>query len=78
MRINKTIDASENELDSAKENAVMLTQGTYGQNEIVGLFYSENLIEIESGIKQLNEYSEKSWLLSALLLYTMEIGRAHV
>ena len=71
MLINTIIDATEDELESAKLNAVALSQDNINQKSLVNLFYSENLNEVENGIKLLNEYSEKSWLLSALLLYTM-------
>lgn len=70
MRTNKVIDASIDEIEAAKETAVALI-GTSNTTNAIELFYSENLEEIEHGIKTLNEFSNKSWLLSALLLYTL-------
>lgn len=70
MRTNKIIDASVDEIEKAKETAVALSQGG-DQKQIVGLFYSENLEEVEYGIRQLNEFAGKSWLLASILLYTI-------
>ena len=67
---NKTIDASIDEVESAKETAVALMQDNEGVNAL-DLFYNDNLEYIENGIKNLNEYSNKSWLLSSILVYTL-------
>lgn len=69
-RTNKIIDASINEVESAKETAVALMANSTDINAL-DLFYTENLEEIENGIKKLNDYSNKSWLLSSILLYTL-------
>lgn len=55
--------------EEAKTLALTLSQ----QNtvNINSLFASENLSDIETGIKSLNELSSKCWLLSALALYSL-------
>lgn len=55
-------------LQQAKETAVVLVSG---QVDALELLNSTNLEEIENGIKKLNEYTEKCWLLSSIVLYTM-------
>lgn len=69
-RTNKIIDATVDEVESAKETAVTLLQNNAPKNTM-DLFFSDNLEEIENGIRQLNDFSNKSWLLSAILLYTL-------
>lgn len=69
-RTNKVIDASVNEVESAKQTAVALIENSTDINAL-DLFYTENLNEIETGIKKLNDFSNKSWLLSSILLYTL-------
>lgn len=68
--LNKIIDASIDEVESAKQTAVSLMQDSIQQNAI-DLFYTDNLEEIEGGIKRLNEFSNKSWVLSSIILYTL-------
>ena len=69
-RVTKAIDASVNQLESAKETAAALMKDTTSIKAI-DLFYSEDLKYIENGIKNLNDFSSKSWLLSAILIYTL-------
>ncbi|MBO7638129.1 MAG: hypothetical protein J6S91_04045 [Treponema sp.] len=70
MRTNKIIEASVDEIEKAKETAVTLSQDSE-QKQVMDLFYSENLEEVENGIRHLNEFASKSWLLASILLYTM-------
>ena len=70
-RVNKVIDVSESQFEKAKETAVILSKDSMSQKNIIDLFYSDNLSEVENGIKTLNEFSSKSWLLSAILLFSM-------
>jgi len=70
MRATKPIDATVDQLDSAKETANFLMQDNLHTTELE-LFYTDNLPEIETGIKKLNDFSSKSWLLSSLLLYSL-------
>lgn len=70
MRVNKVIDAGIDEVESAKETAVSLMQGNTSVDAL-DLFYNDDLEYIENGIKKLNDYSNKSWLLSSILLYTL-------
>ena len=70
MRTNKIIDATIDEVESAKETAVTLMQGNTTV-DAMDLFYVDDLEYIETGIKKLNDYSNKSWLLSSILLYTL-------
>lgn len=74
MRTNRIIDASVDEVESAKETAASLI-GNQTTTTALELFYTDNLEEIEHGIKQLNDFSNKSWLLSAILLYTIVYNR---
>ena len=70
MRVTRTIDATVDELEDAKQSAVSLI-GDASTTSTLDLFYTENLEELEHGIKNLNEFSSKAWLLSSLLLYTL-------
>ena len=70
MRVNKTIDASIDEFEEAKSTVVSLI-GNNNANNALDLFYTDNLEEIESGLKKLNKLSSKSWILSSLILYTV-------
>ena len=58
------------QVEQAKNAVVELTKQNANINAL-DLFYSEDLIEIEKGIRQLNEYSSKCWILSAIALYTL-------
>lgn len=69
-RLNKVIDASIDEVESAKLSAVSLMKENNGF-DVMDLFYNEDLDYIENGIKNLNDYSNKSWLLSSILMYTL-------
>lgn len=69
-RTNKIIDASVDEVENAKSTAISLLQNNTPK-DTMDLFFTDNLEEIENGIKQLNDFSNKSWLLSAILLYTL-------
>ena len=69
-RVNKIIDATVDEVEAAKETAVVLMQGNTSVDAL-DLFYNDNLEFIENGIRNLNDYSNKAWLLSSILLYTL-------
>lgn len=68
-------DYDADQVEQAKKAVVELTKSTAPTNAL-DLFYSDNLEEIESGIKQLNEYSSKCWILSAIALYTLIYDKA--
>lgn len=70
-RTNKIIDASLDEVQVAKESAIALVQGSIVQQTAEDLFYTDNLEEVERGLKSLNEFSNKAWLLSSIVLYTI-------
>lgn len=70
MRVTPTIDATVDEVDRAKETAISLI-GSTPSKETMELFYCENLVDIENGIKNLNEFSNKTWILSSILLFTL-------
>lgn len=70
MRVTKTIDATFDEIEEAKQSAIALV-GETPQTNIVDLFYSEKLEEVEAGLRSLNAFSSKAWLLSAIVLYTL-------
>ena len=71
MRITKTIKTSEDEIDTARKNAVSLIHDFELKDSVVSLFYSNDLRELESGIIRLNRFAQESWLLSSLLLYSV-------
>ena len=71
MRTNKIIDATFDEVQSAKETAISLMEGSIVQQTAEDLFFTDNLVEVETGLKKLNDFSNKSWLLSAIILYTL-------
>ena len=68
-RTNKEFDVSNEEFNSAKNTAVSLVDDTLINTD--ELFDNQDLGFIESGIRQLNTIASKSWLLSAILLYTL-------
>lgn len=70
-RTNRTIDATVDQIDEAKQTALALLDDSPMQRTIDSLFYEKDLKVIESGIKRLNDFSNKSWLLSALLLHSI-------
>lgn len=69
-RTNRLIDATTDDVESAKQTAVSLLSDVSTQGAL-DLFYTDNLEEVETGIKKINNFSDKSWLLSAILLYTL-------
>ena len=73
MRVTKAIDATTDQLEAAKETAVALLKDNVSQ-AAMDLFYTDDLNEIEKGIKQLNDFSQKSWILSGILIYTLVIN----
>lgn len=70
-RTNKIIDATLDEVQIAKESALALVQGSVVQQTAEDLFYTDNLEEVEHGLKSLNEFSNKAWLLSSIILYSV-------
>ena len=70
-RTNKIIDASIDEVQIAKESAIALVQDSVIQQTAEDLFYTDNLETVEHGLKSLNEFSNKAWLLSSIILYTI-------
>lgn len=63
------IAVDDQELNKARETAIELSKD-YAP-DITSLMYSTNLDEVESGIKRLNDMSEKCWLLSGIALYSL-------
>lgn len=74
MRITKSIDATVDEIESAKQTAVALMEDSPFNAE--DLFFCDDLEYIETGIRKLNSFSNKSWLLSSILLYTLIFNKA--
>ncbi len=72
MNYTKPIDATVDQVEKAKQLAIKLTNSEFGtQKEILNLFYSRKLTEVESGIRKLNEVSDTCWLLAAILLHSI-------
>ena len=69
-RVTKVIDATTDDVESAKNTIVSLMSNSL-PTDALDLFYTNDLQFVESGIKKLNNYANKSWLLSAILLYTL-------
>ena len=67
---NKAFDATFDKVEAAKESAVSLIQQN-SNFDAMDLFYNDNLEYIEKGIKSLNDYSNKTWLLSSILIFTL-------
>lgn len=65
----QNLDIKDEELNKARETALELSKD-YAPN-INSMMFSENLSDIETGIKQLNDMSEKCWLLSGIALYSL-------
>lgn len=57
------------ELFKARETAIQLS--TDIAPNVQDLMYATTLNEVETGIKKLNEFSNKCWLLSAITIYTL-------
>ena len=74
-KVTKLLDASVDEIENAKMTAVSLLKDSSPENTL-DLFYTDNLEEIENGIKKLNSFSNKAWILSALLLYTLVYNKS--
>lgn len=70
-RVTRVIDASVDAVEEAKQTAYELIGDDNKQTNALDLFYTDNLEELENGIKRLNEFSDKCWLLSSILLYTL-------
>ena len=70
-RPTRTIDATSDEVETAKETAISLMQESSVQQMAQDLFFTDNLVEIETGIKRLNEFSNRSWILSGIILYSL-------
>lgn len=70
MRVTPIIDATFDQVQSAKETAIALIGDNQTQN-IVDLFYLDKLADVERGIKNLNEFSNKSWIVSSILLHSL-------
>ena len=56
-------------VEDAKATAIELMSKSNIDAE--GLFYETDLFKIEQGIKNLNEFSSKCWLVSAITLYAL-------
>ena len=69
-RTNKVFDATVDEVEEAKQSVVLLMHDNFKQTAL-DLFYTDNLEEVENRIKQLNEFSNKSWLLSSIVMYSI-------
>lgn len=70
-RTNKIIDASVDEVQVAKESAIALVKDSVIQQSAEDLFYTDDLETVEHGLKSLNEFSNKAWLLSSIILYSI-------
>lgn len=56
--------------EQARQTAIALV-GNQENINYLDTFNFENLTDVENNIKRLNEYSDKCWLLSSILLYTL-------
>jgi len=70
MNVIKKDDYNEKAVEKARNTVIELTKNSI-PTKTVDLFFSTDLKEIEDGIRRLNDYSSKCWILSALALYTL-------
>lgn len=70
MNTTKREEIDATALEKAKHTALELTQD-YAPTNIESVFDEQNLDAVESIIKNLNDYSSKCWILSALAVYTL-------
>ena len=75
MRTNKIIDATEDTVFEAKKTAIGLVGEVSAQRTIDELFNSASLDDVETGIRYLNAMANRSWILSAILMYTLIYDR---
>lgn len=65
------ITYNENQLEKAKKAALSLSNSkSNGKLDIDALMHSDNLVEIEEGIRELNSFATKATLMSSIILYT--------
>lgn len=74
MRDNFIIDGTTDDFFKARETALALVENK--PVDIDSIFDYKSLEMVENGIKSLNEYSDKCWLLSSILLYSMVYDKA--
>lgn len=75
MRTNKVIDATEDSVFEARRTATELVGDISAKKTIDELYNSTSLEAIEAGIRNLNDMANKSWILSAILVYTLVYDR---
>lgn len=66
----RAIENTSNKMEKAKTAVLELSKQATDRN-VSDLFYSDDLTEVENGVKMLNEMSERCWLLSAILIYSI-------
>lgn len=66
----QTIINRSDTLRNARESALILMNDERNLDAIT-VFDSDNLTTVEAGIKQLNEFSNKCWLMSSILVYSI-------
>ena len=68
-KTNAIVNESLSVLEQAKESAKEILESEKPYLE--SIFDGKTLVEVESGIKNLNNYSEKCYIASALALYSI-------
>lgn len=75
MAEKREVIVNENEysdpIEEAKKSALALMKNDTVPTSFVSLFDDKNLEEIEHGVKQMNEYADRCWLLSALIVFSI-------
>ena len=70
MAVTKFVNYGKDEVEKAKNTIIKISQET-APTDMGTLLLSNNLDELENGIKALNTFSSKCWILSAIVLYTI-------
>lgn len=70
MAITKYDEYNAEAVEKAKKTIIAIAEENAPEN-IVELFSSSSLDVVEAGIRNLNNFSSKCWILSAIILYTI-------
>lgn len=70
MAVTKYEVYDQEKVERAKNTVLAIARET-ALSDVEGLFNTKSLEEVETGIKALNSFSSKCWILSAIILYTI-------
>lgn len=67
----ETIDGTFDEVEEARKSALTLMKSDKIPTSFSDLFDGKNLKEVETGVRKMNEFAERCWLMSALIIYAI-------